>query len=306
MSDPVPGMFRVTGNYDAHPHSSDLRQRLVGVIMAEGMPPTPAECRADSKGRWVGNSELPVTVDRADPTNFRVEWDRVAKRDFEAEARARARQEAERVANLAQQTGQQPGPGTGWQQTWTTTGTGALGGQLAGAIGDALRRAGIDPSRATTQSFPPQVEVSGGAMSSDQINALLSSFGGGAGGGFGATFGGGFGSGVGGGVGSGFGGGFGGGFATPTAETRTEPGTAVVLAAHEVPMQVQPPGTSLLDLTLDVTRADGSAHSVVLRVPCHTPERRAAVAGVGTRLPVLIDLADPRRVAIDTSRLDLP
>jgi hypothetical protein len=49
------------------------------VVSADGMPATPVEhecmCRQD---RWPhGGQVLPVTVDRADPTRLRIEWDEV-------------------------------------------------------------------------------------------------------------------------------------------------------------------------------------------------------------------------------------
>jgi len=55
---PVSGIFRVTGFYKKHSHNM-----LTGVITADGIPATPAEARADLEGRWVGNDELPATVD---------------------------------------------------------------------------------------------------------------------------------------------------------------------------------------------------------------------------------------------------
>ena len=94
MKDPVSGVFRVADWYDAHPHSSPPGTRLTGVIVADGVPPTTAEVPADHHGKWVGQTELPVTVDRADPRNFRVEWDQVVKNDWRETARQRANEAA--------------------------------------------------------------------------------------------------------------------------------------------------------------------------------------------------------------------
>jgi hypothetical protein len=82
--------------------------------------------------------------------------------------------------------------------------------------------------------------------------------------------------------------------------------TAVVVAAHEVVLpagMASPAPAGLFDIVLDVTRPDGSSYSVQTRVGFSSPERRARVATVGARLPVLIDEADTSAVAIDTNAL---
>ena len=69
MKDPVSGTFRVSGYYDAYPHSNPSGTRLTGVIIVDGLAPTPADALADHHGKWVGHDELPVTVDRTHPNS---------------------------------------------------------------------------------------------------------------------------------------------------------------------------------------------------------------------------------------------
>jgi hypothetical protein len=80
-----------------------------------------------------------------------------------------------------------------------------------------------------------------------------------------------------------------------------ERATAVVLAARDVAPPGFPAPGGMADLTLEVTRADGSVYTAVTRLGFSAPERKQAIAVPGTRLRVRIDPADPARVAIDTS-----
>jgi hypothetical protein len=79
MRDPVRGVFRVTGWYDKHRSSSPPGTRITGVLLAPGIPATPAEHRADRRGRWVAQQELPVLADRSEPSRFAVLWSEVTK-----------------------------------------------------------------------------------------------------------------------------------------------------------------------------------------------------------------------------------
>jgi hypothetical protein len=83
-----------------------------------------------------------------------------------------------------------------------------------------------------------------------------------------------------------------------------EQGTAVVLAAEGRPGRrfVNPPGGTV-DLLLEVTRPGGDRYTTHLVVGFSTPERRARVATVGTRLPVRINPDKPSKIAIDTTVL---
>jgi hypothetical protein len=77
MRDPVRGVFRVTGFYDKHPSSSPPGTRVTGVITAPGIPATPAEHKVDERGRWASHQQLPVLVDRSDPSRFAILWSEV-------------------------------------------------------------------------------------------------------------------------------------------------------------------------------------------------------------------------------------
>jgi hypothetical protein len=84
--------------------------------------------------------------------------------------------------------------------------------------------------------------------------------------------------------------------------------TATVVAAVEVevPRLLRATvfrGGPPVDLTLEITRPDGTTHRVRTRVGFSTPERRARVARVGAVLPVRLDPDDPDKFAIDTMAL---
>lgn len=84
-----------------------------------------------------------------------------------------------------------------------------------------------------------------------------------------------------------------------------ERASAVVIDAREIAI---PPGmpaapAGMVDITLEVRRADGTRYATVTRVGFSTPERRVRVTAPGTQLSVYIDPSDRSRVAIDTSGL---
>jgi hypothetical protein len=59
----------------------------------------------------------------------------------------------------------------------------------------------------------------------------------------------------------------------------------------------------MVDLLLEVIRPGGVPYTTHLVVGFSTPERRARVAVVGTRLPVRISPDKPGKIAIDTAVL---
>jgi hypothetical protein len=80
--------------------------------------------------------------------------------------------------------------------------------------------------------------------------------------------------------------------------------TAVVLTSHEVSIPAGLTGggpAGVVDITLDITPADGNPYTAVTRVSFSTPERRARFTAAGARLNVLVDPADHSRVIIDPS-----
>jgi hypothetical protein len=83
MKDPVRGSAQVVA-------CSRMTQAAVAsncvmnlVVSADGLPATPVEHEAIVRqDRWPhGGQVLPVTVDRADPSRLKIEWDEVATHD---------------------------------------------------------------------------------------------------------------------------------------------------------------------------------------------------------------------------------
>ena len=70
MKLPERGTLRVTGVHEGHSHS-----RISGVITSPGIRPTRVEHKIDERGRVTNGQDLPVLVDRADPSRFVILWD---------------------------------------------------------------------------------------------------------------------------------------------------------------------------------------------------------------------------------------
>ena len=87
-------------------------------------------------------------------------------------------------------------------------------------------------------------------------------------------------------------------------DEEAERAAAVVLATEERPGRrfLNPPGGTV-DLLLEVMRDVGETYTTHVVVGFSTPERRARVATVGTRLTVRLDPRDPGKIAIDTTGL---
>jgi hypothetical protein len=74
----------------------------------------------------------------------------------------------------------------------------------------------------------------------------------------------------------------------------------------DIPAQMLPgPGASMAWLTLSVTPPAGAPYTVTIRFGFRSPERFAAIATVGTELPVRIDPTDPKTVTIDLPALGI-
>jgi hypothetical protein len=323
MKDPVRGVFRVTGWYDAHPHSDPPGTRLTGVITAPGIPAFAAEHKVDGRGRWGGVDELPVLVDRADPSRFAIMWGEVRPVSWRDQEHARAQAEADSF-NAGQAApgppGPDPAPADGWAPDpgaasdagWPPDPGEASGpGWPAGPVVVSVTGDGTPGARALP---PDQAAQVGAAVEAAMRQAF------GAGSNVGAA--------VEAATGQAFGapsagsaqvigapgraapGTPGGGFTPDQAAqllaTGGEPASAVVIAAHDVAlppeMAAAAPG-GLVDITLDITRRDGSGYTAVTRIGFSTPWRRTRVATVGTNLKVRVDPSDPARVVIDTTGL---
>jgi hypothetical protein len=79
MADPVPGTLLVTAA--ALPSRTALYHmtRITGIVSAEGVAPTAVQYSGLIRtASWPSpGSSLPVVVDRANPKNFAIEWNKV-------------------------------------------------------------------------------------------------------------------------------------------------------------------------------------------------------------------------------------
>ncbi|HEX4705044.1 MAG TPA: hypothetical protein VH352_23140 [Pseudonocardiaceae bacterium] len=251
----------MTDSYNAHPGRTPADRRLTGVIIVDGLPPTPGEAPADHKGKWVGRKELPITVDRAQPTVFRIEWDQVIAQDPRAMAQQRALDEATKLS------GGQAAMGTPIQSGAPVTVEGDFS-----SVQDALRSVGLDPGLLNSPGTTVHVSMGTDAdgASPDAMRAMLANMAG-------------------------------------NRAGATVPATGVVRGVHDVvAASPMPAGMSQADITLDVLRPDGSTYPATTRIGFSTTARRAAIATLGTTLPLLVSKNDPGRLVIDVGRLHLP
>lgn len=95
MRDPVRGTLYVSASTLPPDSATSANFALNGIVSATGIAPTAIEHQGMAKTRkWPhAGQTLPVTVDRADPTRIRIEWDEVP--DSWSTARTNAEQLAE-------------------------------------------------------------------------------------------------------------------------------------------------------------------------------------------------------------------
>lgn len=94
MQDPVVGTFTVVSSYFPHPGRTPMQTMLTGYVDGPGIARTAGEA-LQHRDRDQTERVLPATIDRAEPSNFRIEWSRVPKFDGgSAAARAAARRAA--------------------------------------------------------------------------------------------------------------------------------------------------------------------------------------------------------------------
>jgi hypothetical protein len=103
MKDPVQGTFQLTAVSAAPYQATSGNFNATGVVSGPGLAPTPIEHKGMAKvSKWpFPGMTLPVTVDRAEPTKVRIEWDQLPT------ARDSAMASAQRLAGM----GGQPGLG---------------------------------------------------------------------------------------------------------------------------------------------------------------------------------------------------
>ena len=100
MKDPVRGTGEVISTWP--PAEGAGRGRLRLILTAEGIEPTPVDYKSNRHWNrwpfWTG-THIPVTVDRAKPTRFRIEWGEMPKKTDVRRSEEQAR-ENERLAQL--------------------------------------------------------------------------------------------------------------------------------------------------------------------------------------------------------------
>lgn len=79
MADPVPGTLLVTAISMPSRNAAYQMTRLTGVVSAEGVEPFAVQHSGIVRtALWPQpGSTLPVIVDRADPSRFAIEWDKI-------------------------------------------------------------------------------------------------------------------------------------------------------------------------------------------------------------------------------------
>jgi Short C-terminal domain len=168
MEDPVRGTAQVVAcsGYRGRGVMQNCHMQL--VITAEGVPATAVEHQGlVHNSRWPApGMSLPVTVDRADPRRYKIEWDEVA------DSRDRSRQTAEGLAAAMRGEGGAPGglAGLGGAGGMVVNLSGRDVSQLSDEQKAKLRMLGIDPEQLAAQqgaASPPQPDAG-----DDRIEAL--------------------------------------------------------------------------------------------------------------------------------------
>jgi hypothetical protein len=124
MADPVDGVLHVTGVDDPAPYNA-MRATCAfeGVVQAPGIPARPEQVSGMvDTARWpqVGD-DLPITVDRANPKQWLIRWERVPSRGDQGFAAAReqaARLNAGPASTSPAADWQQPSPAAGPEPDW--------------------------------------------------------------------------------------------------------------------------------------------------------------------------------------------
>jgi hypothetical protein len=287
MKDPVAGVLKLT--------AVDVgggAVTLTGVVTAPQIEPTPVQHKVDAPRAKLAalyrRLDLPVLVDRTDPRRLRIQWDAVPDRkQLEMMDAARLAERMSRTEGAGGGPFEVIDPGGPAQGVFdnvriVTPAELAADGDMADLmdmarrmaqeVGDALRTGIV-----TGMTGDPNAGQTGATwsvhVSTDPPHIAE--------GGSGAV--------------------------RQQPVYGGEQATATVLAVQDVQTSLQGAmpgqGVSVIDLTLEVTRQLRDSYTTTLRVGFATAERRNRVARIGASLPVLVDPADPARVAIDTARL---
>jgi hypothetical protein len=330
MKLPERGTLRVTAVHDGLSH-----EKITGVVTVPGISPRQVEHKTNERGRVAIGQDLPVVVDRADPSRLVILWEEVGT----AASSPPFQYGPESVVSSTVVT---IGPDG---QPYTAQVPGDLAARVEAAVEQAFSQRGrpMPPhmaarvedalNRALSQAGPQGYAI-GDAISQALNHAPGQPYGPAAGQSWGPASGQSYGPAGGSPYGPpsdavgapqfGQGGPQPADFPQVSWTDQNVPGsrpqdgfnpaqqfppggggelaTAVVLAAQDVaPMPGYAAPGGIVDVTLEVRRADGSGYTTRIRLSITTPERRAAVATPGTRLSVRIDPNDPTRVEIDPS-----
>ncbi|HTU12885.1 MAG TPA: hypothetical protein VMG08_18495 [Allosphingosinicella sp.] len=92
MADPVPGTMLVTAAAMPSRNALYHMSRITGVISAEGVAPTAVQYGGLIRtSLWPSpGKQIPVIVDRADPTKFAIQWDEMGTAEDSALGQAEA------------------------------------------------------------------------------------------------------------------------------------------------------------------------------------------------------------------------
>jgi hypothetical protein len=168
MKDPVRGQAQVVSCSMPTDHAVYSNCSMQLVVQAEGVPATSLRetdmVRAD---KWPSpGTTLPVTVDRADPTKVKIEWDEVEK------ASDRAARNADAMAAMMR--GETPTGGFGAGNVQVVNMSGADLSDLPEEKKAKLRMLGIDPEQlAAQQGAAPASPASDSGDEVDEVDEQL-------------------------------------------------------------------------------------------------------------------------------------
>jgi len=140
MKQPVRGAAQVVSASLPPYNASSSNCSMHLVVSAEGLEPTPVEHSAMvSVKRWpTPGITVPVTVDLADPTRLKIDWDDVPTGD------QTAMQQAEQMAEMMKGGAGATGPGAGMDVMAAIQQAQAMQQAAAGVAGQQAKPAGID------------------------------------------------------------------------------------------------------------------------------------------------------------------
>jgi hypothetical protein len=262
--DPVSGTLRVTAR-DWHRSSVTY----IGVVSAPGLTPTPVSHKTTEppERHVVEGMDLPVIVDRTEPSKLKVLWKQVpTEKQYLANVAAQQmRQAAETAARMAagDASAGATAPGSFF----------AMGGGSGNVFGDDLAQA---VTNAISEAFGGQAfggQAFGGQAGTvwgeSHVHVQINN-------------------------------------GAPILDGIPATATVVAAQEVRLPGafgNLTPGG--IVDLTLEVAPPDGDAYTTHTRLVFSTPERRARITAPGTRLPIRIDPNRRMRVEVDKAALDL-